>query len=106
MADVASLLAEFQKGIEGKDTGLGATVKFDFEGAGCIFLDGKSNPNTVSDEDKDADCTLSMSLDTFEQMRSGEVDGTSAFMQIKSIWRYVYCNEIAISNGCFSIIIK
>ena len=44
MADVASLLAEFQKGIEGKDTGLGATVKFDFEGAGCIFLDGKSNP--------------------------------------------------------------
>ena len=49
MADVASLLAEFQKGIEGKDTGLGATVKFDFEGAGCIFLDGKSNPNTVSD---------------------------------------------------------
>ena len=38
MADVASLLAEFQKGIEGKDTGLGATVKFDFEGAGCIFL--------------------------------------------------------------------
>jgi isocitrate lyase len=69
-------LAEFQKGIEGKDTGLGATVKFDFEGAGCIFLDGKSNPNTVSDEDKDADCTLSMSLETFEQMRSGEVDGT------------------------------
>ena len=64
MADVASLLAEFQKGIEGKDTGLGATVKFDFEGAGCIYLDGKSNPNTVSDEDKDADCTLSMSLET------------------------------------------
>ena len=97
MADVASLfLAEFflQKGIEyimvlfAKDTvasllGLGATVKFDFEGAGCIFLDGKSNPNTVSDEDKDADCTLSMSLETFEQMRSGEVDGTSAFMQGK-----------------------
>ena len=46
MADVAGLLAEFQKGIEGKDTGLGATVKFDFEGVG-IFLDGKSNPNTV-----------------------------------------------------------
>ena len=83
MADVASLLAEFQKGIEGKDTGLGATVKFDFEGAGCIFLDGKSNPNTVSDENKDADCTLSMSLETFEQMSSGEVDGTSAFMQGK-----------------------
>ena len=29
MADVASILAEFQAGIEGKDTGLGATIKFD-----------------------------------------------------------------------------
>ena len=38
MADVASLLAEVSKRNRGKDTGLGATVKFDFEGAGCIFL--------------------------------------------------------------------
>ena len=81
MADVASILAEFQAGIEGKDTGLGATIKFDFEGAGCIFLDGKSNPNTVSGEDQDADCTLTMSVETFEKMSSGELDGTSAFMQ-------------------------
>ena len=66
MADVASILAEFQAGIEGKDTGLGATIKFDFEGAGCIFLDGKSSPNTVSDEDKEADCTMTVSLETFE----------------------------------------
>ena len=49
MADVASILAQFEAGIAGKDTGLGATVKFDFEGAGCIFLDGKSRPNTVTD---------------------------------------------------------
>ena len=83
MADVASILAEFQAGIEGKDTGLGATVKFDFEGAGCIFLDGKSNPNTVSSEDKEADCTMTVSVDTFEAMKNGEIDGTSAFMQGK-----------------------
>ena len=38
MADVASLLTEFQKGIEGKDTGLGATVKFDFEELDVFFL--------------------------------------------------------------------
>ena len=81
MADVASILAQFEAGIAGKDTGLGATVKFDFEGAGCIFLDGKSNPNTVSGEDQDADCTLTMSVETFEKMSSGELDGTSAFMQ-------------------------
>ena len=83
MADVASILAEFKAGVEGKDTGLGATIKFDFEGAGCIFLDGKSSPNTVSDEDKDADCTMTVSLETFEAMRNGEIDGTSAFMQGK-----------------------
>jgi putative sterol carrier protein len=53
-----------------------------FEGAGCIFLDGKSSPNTVSDEDKDADCTMTVSLETFEAMRNGEIDGTSAFMQV------------------------
>ena len=81
MADVASILAQFEAGIAGKDTGLGATVKFDFEGAGCVFLDGKVNPNTVSSDDKDADCTLTMSIETFEKMSSGELDGTSAFMQ-------------------------
>ena len=81
MADVSSILAQFEKGIAGKDTGLGATVKFDFEGAGCVFLDGKASPNTVSGEDQDADCTLTMSVETFEKMSSGELDGTSAFMQ-------------------------
>ena len=57
MADVASILAQFEAGIAGKDTGLGATVKFDFEGAGCIFLDGKAIQNTVSGDDQEADCT-------------------------------------------------
>ena len=67
MADVASILAQFEAGIAGKDSGLGATVKFNFEGAGCVFLDGKANPNTVSSEDLDADCTLTMSIETFEK---------------------------------------
>ena len=62
---------------------MGQQLNLTLKGLVAFFLDGKSNPNTVSDEDKDADCTLSMSLETFEQMRSGEVDGTSAFMQGK-----------------------
>ena len=37
MADVASILAQFEAGIAGKDTGLGATVKFDFEGRRMCF---------------------------------------------------------------------
>ena len=69
MADVASILAQFEAGIAGKDTGLGATVKFDFEGAGCVFLDGKASPNTVSGDDQEADCTLTMSVETFENLK-------------------------------------
>jgi putative sterol carrier protein len=68
----------------GADSGLGGTLKFDFGEPGSVYIDGKSTPNTVSDgEDKNADCTISVSLETFEKMIKGELDGTSAFMQGK-----------------------
>ena len=35
----------------GEDSGLGATVKFDFGDDGMVFLDGKSVPNSVSNDD-------------------------------------------------------
>ena len=68
----------------GANSGLGGTLKFDFGQDGSVYVDGKSNPNTVSDgEGKSADCTISVSMDTFEKMVKGELDGTSAFMQGK-----------------------
>lgn len=68
----------------GADSGLGGTLKFDFGEPGSVLIDGKSTPNTVSDgEGKTADCTISVSLETFEKMVRGELDGTSAFMQGK-----------------------
>ena len=68
----------------GANSGLGGTLKFDFGEPGSVLIDGKSTPNTVSDGDgKNADCTISVSLDTFEKMVKGELDGTSAFMQGK-----------------------
>ena len=68
----------------GANSGLGGTLKFDFGDAGSVLVDGKSTPNSVSDGDgKSADCTISVSLDTFEKMVKGELDGTSAFMQGK-----------------------
>jgi putative sterol carrier protein len=71
-------------GAVGADSGLGGTLKFDFGEPGSVYIDGKSTPNTVSDgEGKTADCTISVSLDTFEKMVKGELDGTSAFMQGK-----------------------
>ena len=68
----------------GTDSGLGGTLKFDFGDLGSVLVDGKSVPNTVTDgAGKNADCTISVSLETFEKMVKGELDGTSAFMQGK-----------------------
>ena len=65
-------------------SGLGGTLKFDFGDAGSVLIDGKSKPNSVSDgAGKIADCTISVSLETFDRMIKGELDGTSAFMQGK-----------------------
>ena len=71
-------------GAIGANSGLGGTLKFDFGEPGSVYVDGKSSPNTVSDgAGKDADCTITVTLETFEKMVKGELDGTSAFMQGK-----------------------
>lgn len=67
----------------GDDSGLGATVKFDCGDDGVVFVDGASSPNSVSTENKDADCTVSCELDTLESLISGDLDPTAAFMQGK-----------------------
>jgi putative sterol carrier protein len=67
----------------GEDCGLGARLKLDFGKDGIIFLDARSRPNRVSNEDAPADCTLKMTLDTFQKLVAGEIDGAAAFMQGK-----------------------
>lgn len=67
----------------GDNSGLGATVKFDCGDDGVVFVDGASSPNTVSTENKDADCTVSCDIETLNALIAGELDPTSAFMQGK-----------------------
>jgi len=68
----------------GAASGLGGTLRFDFGEPGSVYIDGKSSPNTVTDgAGKSAECTITVSLETFEKMVRGELDGTSAFMQGK-----------------------
>ena len=67
----------------GDDAGLDARVKFDFGDDGMIFIDGASTPNTVSNEDAEADCTISITMEDFQSMSAGELDPTSAFMMGK-----------------------
>lgn len=79
-------LEEITEGIRqrvGDDSGLDATLKFDLGDDGVIYVDGESTPNTVSNEDKDADCTMKMSREDFLKMVNGELDGTTAFMMGK-----------------------
>jgi putative sterol carrier protein len=68
----------------GANSGLGGSLKIDFGEPGSIFIDGKSTPNAVTSGDgKAADCTITLSLDTFERLISRQLDPTSAFMQGK-----------------------
>jgi putative sterol carrier protein len=64
----------------GANSGLDATVRFDFGDDGVIFVDGKSVPNSVSNEAKDAECTIKISMENFGRMVRGELDPTMAFM--------------------------
>jgi len=63
----------------GEDTGLDSTLKFDLADDGIIFLDGKSSPNTVNNEDAEADCTIGVALEDLEAMISGDLDPMAAF---------------------------
>ena len=67
----------------GEDSGLGAIVKFNFGDDGVLTIDGTSTPNTVTNDDTDADTTITMKLDDFKQMAKGELDPTAAFMMGK-----------------------
>ncbi|MFO7567557.1 MAG: SCP2 sterol-binding domain-containing protein [Enhygromyxa sp.] len=71
------------KGRVGDDAGLGATLKFDMGDAGVIFIDGKSTPNTVSNENKDADCTVGVTIEDLQAMLAGDLAPTTAFMSGK-----------------------
>lgn len=68
----------------GADSGLDATLKFDCGDDGCIFIDGKSTPNTVKNVttgvSADADCTVGITLDNLNAMLAGELDPVTGFM--------------------------
>lgn len=64
----------------GEDCGLGATLKFDLSDDGVVFIDATQVPNTVTNENNDAQCTVGVSMDDFESMLAGDLAPTTAFM--------------------------
>ena len=82
MADLAQV-TEHIRGAVGDNSGLGKTVKIDLGDVGKIYIDGASAPNTVTNEDKPADATVSIGWDDFMALSDGKLDPMMAFMQGK-----------------------
>ncbi|HQR24132.1 MAG TPA: SCP2 sterol-binding domain-containing protein [Steroidobacteraceae bacterium] len=68
------------RGKVGEASGLDAVLKFDCGADGVIVIDGKSVPNTVSNENRDADCTISISRENLEALLTGQLDSITGFM--------------------------
>jgi putative sterol carrier protein len=73
-------LAEITEGIRAAlagQPGLDRTVKLDLKGDGIIFVDGPS----VSNEDRPADCTLTLRIDDLVALARGRLDPAAALMR-------------------------
>ena len=60
----------------GTDSGLGKTLKFNLKGDGFIYIDGDS----VSNDDKPADLTLTISTKDLIALGQGKLDPMTAVM--------------------------
>ena len=66
----------------GTNSGLDATVKFKTE-EGNVFINSKVVPNTVSNEDIDADCTFEVSTKNALKLIDGDLNAMMAYMSGK-----------------------
>ncbi|MBK7059001.1 MAG: SCP2 sterol-binding domain-containing protein [Rubrivivax sp.] len=67
----------------GESSGLNASLKFDCGVDGVAYIDGKSVPNSVHNQDLDADCTIAITLDNLSALLSGDLEPATGFMMGK-----------------------
>lgn len=75
MPDLSEFTEKMRAAV-GADSGLGKTLKYDLKGAGFVYIDGGS----VTNEDKPADLTLTISMDDLYALYSGKLSPMSAVM--------------------------
>lgn len=75
MATLAELTERIRRAAASGD-GLGKTVKLDLKGEGVIHVDGAS----VTNDDRPADLTVSVSRSDLVRLGKGELDPTRALM--------------------------
>lgn len=73
-----AITSEFQKRA-GDTAPLGASLKMILDD-NIIYIDGKGDTNVVSNEDGEADCTISTSMATFNALQSGDLNPMTAVM--------------------------
>jgi len=76
-------ITEALRGKVGSESGLGAILKFDMGADGLAVIDGKNIPNSVSNEDREADCTVAITRENLIALLSGELNPMNAFMMGK-----------------------
>ena len=67
----------------GDESGLHANLKFDCGDEGVIYLDGRSTPNQVHNDNLEADCTVTISRANLEALMTRQLDPAMGFMMGK-----------------------
>jgi putative sterol carrier protein len=80
--EVKNIIKELGERMSGH-TGLNGSLKFDFGDKGSVLVDGNASPPVGDGAGRSAQCTISLTIDTYEKLKSGDLDATSAFMQGK-----------------------
>jgi putative sterol carrier protein len=64
----------------GEDCGLEGTLKFDLGDTVIVFIDAKTVPTQVSNDNRDAQCTIGISPDDLKSLVEGALAPTMALM--------------------------
>ena len=76
------VFSEKVKNIVGEDSRLGSTVKFVTD-EGTLYVDATQVPNVISNEDKEAACTVNLSAADGVKLLEGNLNAMNAFMMGK-----------------------
>ena len=81
MADAREFFESLESRVdESKTAGMTATYLFEVDGAGTWTVDVNDGKLSVTEGCNNADATITMSEENFEQMISGDLNPTTAYM--------------------------
>lgn len=79
MTDLESLTDRVRRTV-GTDSGLGARIKFNFGSDGFLLIDGKAQPNRVTNTDEPSDIALTVSMENFQRIIDKQLNPKFALM--------------------------